>query len=93
MWDARNSNHAATRTGALLAGLHAHTTWSDGALALPVLVDVYGARAFDVLCVTDHVYRTDLEDAPTESPLRTTTRISRRSNTKRAAHASATACS
>jgi 3',5'-nucleoside bisphosphate phosphatase len=53
-----------TRTGALLAELHAHTTWSDGALALPVLVDVYGARGFDVLCVTDHVCRTDLEDAP-----------------------------
>jgi hypothetical protein len=39
----------------LLAELHAHTTWSDGALALPALVDLYGSHGFDVLCVTDHV--------------------------------------
>jgi predicted metal-dependent phosphoesterase TrpH len=42
-----------TRTGALLAELHAHTTWSDGSLPLPGLVDLYGSRGFDVLCVTD----------------------------------------
>jgi hypothetical protein len=53
-----------TRRGALLAELHAHTTWSDGSLALPGLVDLYGSRGFDVLCITDHVCRTDLADAP-----------------------------
>ena len=46
------------RTGALLAELHAHTTWSDGSLPLPALVDLYGSRGFDVLCVPDHACRT-----------------------------------
>jgi hypothetical protein len=39
----------------LLCELHAHTTWSDGALTLTELVDLYGMNGFDVLCVTDHV--------------------------------------
>jgi predicted metal-dependent phosphoesterase TrpH len=43
----------------LLCELHAHTTWSDGRLTLPQLVDLYGANAFDVLCVTDHCVRLD----------------------------------
>jgi predicted metal-dependent phosphoesterase TrpH len=41
----------------LLCELHAHTTWSDGALSLSELVDLYGRNGFDVLCVTDHVTR------------------------------------
>ncbi len=45
------------RTGPLLAELHAHTTWSDGAFSVSAVVDIYGARGFDVLCVTDHVVR------------------------------------
>ena len=53
-----------TRTGALLAELHAHTTWSDGSLSLPALVDLYGSRGFDLLCITDHVCRTGHADAP-----------------------------
>lgn len=48
-----------TRTGGLLAELHAHTTWSDGALSMGALVDLYGARGFDVLCITDHACRAD----------------------------------
>jgi predicted metal-dependent phosphoesterase TrpH len=43
----------------LLSELHAHTTWSDGFLTTGELVDLYGALGFDVLCVTDHVLRTD----------------------------------
>jgi hypothetical protein len=59
-----------TTTGArpLLCELHAHTTWSDGTLTLRELVDLYGESGFDVLCVTDHIYRTDdpfLPDEPT----------------------------
>ena len=50
------------RTGPLLAELHAHTTWSDGVLSVPGLVDLYGMRGFDVLCVTDHVCRTAPEE-------------------------------
>jgi hypothetical protein len=48
-----------TRPAPLLCELHAHTTWSDGVLPLPELVDTYGARGFDVLCVTDRSCRTD----------------------------------
>ncbi len=47
------------RVSALLCELHAHTTWSDGELSLPELIDLYGAAGFDVLCVTDHVLRRD----------------------------------
>jgi 3',5'-nucleoside bisphosphate phosphatase len=48
-----------TRPAPLLCELHAHTTGSDGAVPLPDLVDTYGARGFDVLCVTDHSCRAD----------------------------------
>jgi 3',5'-nucleoside bisphosphate phosphatase len=43
----------------LLAELHAHSTWSDGRLPLPGLIDLYGAHGFDVLCITDHVHAPD----------------------------------
>src|SRR5215470_371551 len=46
----------------LLCELHAHTRWSDGALTVPELVDLYGANGFDVLTVTDHVVRRDSPD-------------------------------
>ena len=39
----------------LLCELHAHTTWSDGALGVRELCDLYGRSGFDVLAVTDHV--------------------------------------
>jgi predicted metal-dependent phosphoesterase TrpH len=45
-------------TRLLLCELHAHSTWSDGELDLPALVDLYGGAGFDVLAVTDHVHRT-----------------------------------
>jgi predicted metal-dependent phosphoesterase TrpH len=41
----------------LLCELHAHTTWSDGALTPLELVDLYGSAGFDVLAITDHVVR------------------------------------
>ena len=50
---------AMARSGPLLCELHAHTTWSDGALTLPELVDLYGGAGFDVLAVTDHVVRSE----------------------------------
>ncbi len=43
----------------LLCELHAHTTWSDGTQTIGQLVDAYGRAGFDVLCVTDHVVRSD----------------------------------
>jgi hypothetical protein len=45
--------------GPLLCELHAHTRWSDGALTVQELVDLHGRNGFDVLCVTDHVVRSD----------------------------------
>jgi predicted metal-dependent phosphoesterase TrpH len=45
--------------GPLLCELHAHTRWSDGALSVAELVDLHGRSGFDVLCVTDHVVRSD----------------------------------
>jgi hypothetical protein len=54
----------------LLCELHAHTRWSDGALTLPELVDLYGRSGFDVLCVTDHVNRLNDPWLPADAPLR-----------------------
>jgi predicted metal-dependent phosphoesterase TrpH len=45
--------------GPLLCELHAHSRWSDGSLSIPELVDAHGRSGFDVLCVTDHVVRSD----------------------------------
>ena len=39
----------------LLCDLHTHTDFSDGKLSVRELVDFYGQRAFDVLCITDHI--------------------------------------
>jgi processive 1,2-diacylglycerol beta-glucosyltransferase len=39
----------------LLCDLHTHTTWSDGKLTIPEIVDFYGQRGFDALCITDHL--------------------------------------
>ncbi len=39
----------------LLCDLHTHTTWSDGKLSVPEIVDFYGQRGFDALCITDHL--------------------------------------
>jgi predicted metal-dependent phosphoesterase TrpH len=50
-------------TTPLLCELHAHTTWSDGALSVRELVDLYGGAGFDVLAVTDHVVRSSDEHA------------------------------
>ena len=39
----------------LLCDFHTHTTYSDGKLTVRELVDFYGQRGFDCLCVTDHL--------------------------------------
>jgi UDP-N-acetylglucosamine:LPS N-acetylglucosamine transferase/predicted metal-dependent phosphoesterase TrpH len=39
----------------LLCDLHTHTTWSDGKLSIAEMVDFYGQRGFDCLCITDHL--------------------------------------
>ncbi len=45
------------KSSPLLCELHAHTTWSDGALTVRELCDLYGRNGFDVLAVTDHTTR------------------------------------
>ena len=39
----------------LLCDLHTHSTWSDGKLSVSEMVDFYGQRGFDCLCITDHL--------------------------------------
>lgn len=38
-----------------LCDFHVHTNYSDGRLALPDVIDFYGRRGFDCICITDHV--------------------------------------
>lgn len=44
-----------TNRSILLSDLHTHTSFSDGKLSVRELVDFYGQRSFDVLCITDHI--------------------------------------
>jgi predicted metal-dependent phosphoesterase TrpH len=40
----------------LLCDFHVHTRWSDGALTLREVIDLYGqTRKFDVIAITDHI--------------------------------------
>jgi len=38
----------------LLCDFHIHTNYSDGKLTVPEVVDFYGTRGFDCICITDH---------------------------------------
>jgi predicted metal-dependent phosphoesterase TrpH len=39
----------------ILTDLHVHTTWSDGKLTLPEVIDRYGRRGFGAIAITDHI--------------------------------------
>lgn len=39
----------------MLADLHIHSTFSDGKMTIPQLVDFYGKRGFGAIAVTDHL--------------------------------------
>lgn len=39
----------------MLADLHVHSTFSDGKLSIPELVDFYGSRRFGCIAITDHI--------------------------------------
>lgn len=43
----------------LLADFHIHTTWSDGKLSIPEVVDLFGRSGHDVIAITDHVVNSD----------------------------------
>lgn len=38
-----------------LADLHVHSTFSDGKMTIPELVDFYGTRGFGCIAITDHI--------------------------------------
>ena len=38
-----------------LADLHVHSNFSDGALSIPELVDLYGLQGFGAIAITDHI--------------------------------------
>lgn len=38
-----------------IADLHLHSNFSDGSLAIPEIVDLYGARGFGAIAITDHL--------------------------------------
>ena len=39
----------------LMCDFHMHSNYSDGKLSVPELVDFYGRRGFDCICITDHL--------------------------------------
>ena len=39
----------------MLADLHIHSSFSDGKLSIPELVDFYGSRGFKIIAITDHL--------------------------------------
>jgi predicted metal-dependent phosphoesterase TrpH len=39
----------------MLADLHIHSTFSDGKLTIPQIVDFYGIRGFKIISITDHL--------------------------------------
>lgn len=43
----------------LLADFHIHTTWSDGKLSLPEVIDLFGRSGHDAIAITDHIVNTD----------------------------------
>ena len=43
----------------LLADFHVHSTWSDGRLSIPEIVDLFGRSGHDVIAITDHVVNSD----------------------------------
>lgn len=42
-----------------LADFHIHSTFSDGKLSIPELVDLYGSRGFGAIAITDHLCETE----------------------------------
>lgn len=45
---------ARNKTGSLLCDFHVHTNYSDGRFTVSEVVDFYGVRGFDCICITDH---------------------------------------
>ena len=59
-WKAENSPRTkptgtAPYTRPLLCDFHIHSNYSDGKLSVTEVVDFYGRRQFDCICITDHL--------------------------------------
>ncbi|MFQ3577700.1 MAG: PHP domain-containing protein [Verrucomicrobiia bacterium] len=53
-FDSKPPSVTSSEKSSLLCDLHTHTVFSDGQLTVGELVDFYGQRGFDALCITDH---------------------------------------
>ena len=51
----RKAANGASQARMLLCDFHMHTNYSDGKLTAPEVVDFYGRRGFDCICITDHL--------------------------------------
>ena len=51
----RPAGNGAHEARMLLCDFHIHTNYSDGKMTAPEVVDFYGKRGFDCICITDHV--------------------------------------
>jgi processive 1,2-diacylglycerol beta-glucosyltransferase len=51
----RAPGHGSQEARMLLCDFHIHTNYSDGKLTAPEVVDFYGRRGFDCICITDHL--------------------------------------
>jgi UDP-N-acetylglucosamine:LPS N-acetylglucosamine transferase len=51
----RHPGGGASESRMLLCDFHIHTNYSDGKLTAPEVVDFYGKRGFDCICITDHL--------------------------------------
>ena len=54
---AANGNGSGHPAQMLLCDFHIHTNYSDGKLSVPEIIDFYGERGFDCICITDHLGR------------------------------------
>ncbi len=50
-----NGNGNGGHTQMLLCDFHIHSNYSDGKMSVPELIDFYGERGFDCICITDHL--------------------------------------
>jgi processive 1,2-diacylglycerol beta-glucosyltransferase len=51
----RKAVNGSSEARMLLCDFHMHTNYSDGKLTAPEVVDFYGRRGFDCICITDHL--------------------------------------
>jgi predicted metal-dependent phosphoesterase TrpH len=53
--ESHSASNGSEPSGMLLCDFHIHSNYSDGTLTVPEIVDFYGQRGFDCICITDHL--------------------------------------